>query len=245
MNANAGAARGESVADFIAGLVKTMRELKRPEPSRLMVAVFKGTASRQVLQGYALEQYAFLKFVVHCIASALGRMLERDNFLTLSANFSREVGFYQTPNHVDSFVKFGEALGLTRERMVSHVPLPETLGAMYTLSHFCHRSAAEAVAAFSLATEARGDILNENRRGERQPMQLSKVFRERHGLSEEAVEFYRIHEAVEGEDAEQGFAMIRPYADGAYNQALIRTAVVHTALTFDAMWYAWDRFVGA
>jgi pyrroloquinoline quinone (PQQ) biosynthesis protein C len=233
------------VEEFVDDLVRIMRELKRPEPSRLMVGIFKGTASAEAVAEYTKEQYVYSRFVVHSMASALGKMLERDNFLTLAENFSREAGFYQTSNHVEVLVKFGEALGLTRGEIEGHTPLPETLGAMYTVDYFCSRSAMEAVASFSLATEARGEIISQNREGKRTAPKLSEVFERNYGLSGDAVEFWRLHEEIEGEDAEQGFRMIRPYADSAYNQHRIRQAVVHTASTFDAMWYAWDRFLDA
>lgn len=119
------------------------------------------------------------------------------------------------------------------------------LGAMYTLDHFCRRSAAEAVAAFSLATEARGDILSENRDGRHEAPPLSRTFAENYGLDDAALRFWRIHEEIEGDDAEQGFRMIRTYADGAHAQGLIRRAVRETSLTFDAMWHGFDRFLDA
>lgn len=228
--------------DFIEDLVTTMRSLKRPRPSKLMVGIYKGTAPVGAVRGYALEQYQYSKFVVNCIAAAISRMLERDNFIMLSENFSREAGFYQTANHIDVLAKFGAALGLSRERMESHTPMPETLGAMYTLGHFCNRSAPEAVGAFSLATEARGDILSEKQDGTVMPS-FSTVFKQHYGMSDDDVDFYTMHELVEAEDAEMGFAMVRTYCDSAYNQHLIKQAVIHTSLTFDAMWYAWDRYL--
>lgn len=233
------------VDTFVEDIVATMRALKPPRPSRLMVAIFKGTASRAALGAYTKEQYHYSRFVVHSMASALGKMLERDNFLMMAENFSREAGFYQTRNHVDVLMQFGEALGVSRAEIEQHTPLPETLGAMYTLDHFCNRSAAEAVAAFSLATEARGDILSENKEGKHTAPPLSKVFTRHYGLDDHAVEFWRLHEEIEAGDAEMGFAMIRAYADSAYNQHLIRRAVVHTSLTFDTMWHAWDRLLEA
>jgi pyrroloquinoline quinone (PQQ) biosynthesis protein C len=231
------------VDEFVEDLVSTMRSLKRPKPSRLMVGIFTGKAPVEAVARYTLEQYAYSRFAVNCIAAAIARMLERDNFLMLSENFSREAGFYQTGNHVEILVNFGEALGLTREQIESHTPLPETLGAMYTLAYFCNRSAAEAVASFSIATEARGEILSENKDGTVTIPPFSEVFKRNYGLSDDAVAFWKLHEEIEGDDAEQGFKMIRAYADSAYNQHLIRQAVVHTSLTFDAMWYSWDRFL--
>ena len=232
-----------AVDDFIDDIVTTMRRLKPPRPSRLMVGFFKGTAPRGAVAAYTKEQYHYSRFVVHSMASAIGKMLERENFLMLAENFSREAGFYQTRNHVDVLMQFGEAFGLTREEIEEHTPLPETLGAMYTLDHFCNRSPAEAVAAFSLATEARGDILSENKEGKHTAPALSEVFKRNYGLDDHAVEFWSLHEQIEGDDAEMGFKMIRVYADSLHNQRLIRRAVVHTSLTFDSMWHAWDRLL--
>ncbi len=233
------------IDEFIDDLVATMRALKPGKPSKLMVAFFKGTAPREVVAAYTKEQYHYSRFVVHSMASAIGLMLERDNFLMLSENFSREAGFYQTKNHIDVLTKFGFAFGLTEADILDHTPLPETLGAMYTLDHFCNRSPAEAVAAFSLATEARGEILSENREGKHTAPKLSEVFKSNYGLDDEAVSFWKMHEDIEGDDAEMGFKMIRTYADSAYNQNLIRRAVIETSLTFDAMWHSWDRLLEA
>lgn len=231
------------VEDFIEDLVRLMRATKRPAPPRFWVAVYTGRASREAIGRYACEQYAYSRHVVHSMAAALANMVEREPFLMLSENYSREAGFYQTPNHVELLLDFGAAFGVDRDAMVRHTPLPETLGAMYTLDHFCRRSAAEGVAAFSLATEARGDILSENREGRHDAPPLSTVFREHYGLDDAALRFWRLHEEIEGDDAEQGFRMIRTYADGAHAQSLIRRAVLHTSLTFDAMWHAFDRLL--
>lgn len=133
--------------------------------------------------------------------------------------------------------------GARADARPGHTPLPETLGAMYTLAYFCNRSAAEAVASFSIATEARGEILGESKDRKVTIPPLSEVFKRNYGLSDDAVAFWRLHEEIEGDDAEQGFKMIRTYADSAHNQHLIRQAVVHTSVTFDAMWYACDRFL--
>lgn len=228
---------------FVDELVRTMRSLKRAQPSRLMVGIFTGTAPVHAVARYALEQYEYSRFAVNCIAVAIARMLERENFLLLSENFSKEAGFYQTGNHVEILIDFGEALGLTRDQIENHTPLPETLGAMYTLAYFCNRSAAEAEASFSIATEARGELLSENRDGKVTIPAFSEVFKRNYGLSDEAVGFWKLHQEIEGDDAEQGFKMIRTYADSSYNQNLIRQAVIQTSLTFDAMWYAWDQFL--
>jgi pyrroloquinoline quinone (PQQ) biosynthesis protein C len=231
------------VEEFIEDLVRDMRATKRAAPPRFWVAVYTGTASRAAIGRYACEQYAYSRHVVHSMAAAIANMVERESFLMLSENFSREAGFYQTPNHVDLLLDFGAAFGVGRQAMEQHTPTPETLGAMYTLDHFCRRSAAEAVAAFSLATEARGDLLRENREDRPAPPPLSSIFAEKYGLEEAALRFWRIHEEIEGADAEQGFQMIRTYADGAHVQGLIRRAVLETSLTFDAMWHGFDRFL--
>lgn len=231
------------IEEFIEKLVREMRSTKRAAPPRFWVAVYTGTASREAIGRYACEQYVYSRQVVHSMAAALANMVERDAFLMLSENFSREAGFYQTPNHVDLLLDFGAAFGVRREAMEQHVPTPETLGAMYTLDHFCRRSAAEAVAAFSLATEARGDLLREKREDRPAPPPLSSIFAEHYGLDDAALRFWRIHEEIEGDDAEQGFQMIRTYAGGAHAQAAIRRAVLETSLTFDAMWYGFDGFL--
>ena len=239
----AGTTTALPIEEFIAELVREMRATKRPSPPRFWVAVYTGEASRAAIGRYACEQYAFSRHVVHSMAAALANMVERDNFLMLAENFSREAGFFQTPNHVDLLLDFGAGFGVEREEMEQHTPTPVTLGAMYTLDHFCRRSAAEAVAAFSLATEARGEILSENRQGRHEAPPLSRIFAEKYGLDDEALRFWRIHEEIEGDDADQGFQMIRTYADGAHVQGLVRRAVRETSLTFDAMWHGFDRFL--
>lgn len=245
ITATAGGTSALSADDFVDDLVGIMRATKRSAPPRFWVAVYTGTASREAIGRYACEQYAYSRHVVHSMAAALANMVEREPFLMLSENFSREAGFYQTPNHVELLLDFGAAFGVDAQTMVGHTPLPETLGAMYTLDHFCRRSAAEGVAAFSLATEARGDILKENRQGRHEAPALSSVFRDHYGVGDEALRFWRLHEEIEGDDAEQGFQMIRAYADGAHVQELIRRAVLHTSLAFDAMWHGFDRLLTA
>lgn len=208
--------------------------------SRLWEAILSGKASRTAIRAFLKE-----KFFLHWhsepeIAAIVSLARDRDTFLALAKNFSREAGFYQTENHTELYIRFCQAFGLTRDELIAHVPLPETIGAFYTASYFRRASLEEAIAAFSLASEGRKRAPE----GEASGMKQSEAFKSHYGLTERDVEFWTVHEGeVEDEDIATGLELVRRYIRTPEQQARARHAFMMTTLTKQRMHEACDRFL--
>ncbi len=208
--------------------------------SRLWAAILSGEASRAAVRAYLKE-----KFFLHWrsepeIAAIVSLARDRDTMMALAKNFSREAGFYQTESHTELYVRFCEAFGLTREELIAHVPLPETIGAFYTSCYFRRASLEEAIAAFSLASEGR----RRAPKGEAAGMKQSKAFTRHYGLSARDVEFWTVHEGeFEEEDIELGLGLVRRYVRTAEQQGRARHAFMMTTLTKQRMYEACDQFL--
>ena len=214
------------------------RTVQRP---RLWEAILAGTASQQAIQAFLKE-----KFFLHWrsepeIAAMVALAKDRETVLALAKNFSREAGFYQTENHTELYIRFCEALGLTRAEMVEHTPLPETIGAFYTLSYFRRASLEEAIAAFSLASEGRKRAPQGESTGR---LKQSEAFVRHYGLTERDVEFWSIHEgAAEDEDIATGIGLVSRFVRTPEQQQRARHAFMMTTLTKQHMYEACDRFL--
>ncbi len=209
--------------------------------SRLWSAILEGKAPRPAVQAFLKE-----KFFLHWhsepeIAAIVSLARDRDTMLALAKNFSREAGFYQTEAHTELYIRFCEALGLTRRELIAHVPLPETIGAFYTAAYFRRASLEEAVAAFSLASEGRKRAPKGEAGG---AMKQSAAFKRHYGLTDRDVEFWTVHEGeVEEEDIATGLELARRYIGTAEQQSRARHAFMMTTLTKQRMYEACDRFL--
>ena len=214
--------------------------VKRP---RVWEAILAGTAPKSAIHAYLKE-----KFFLHWhsepeIAAMVSLAKDRATFMALAKNFSREAGFFQTENHTELYIRFCEAMGVSRESMIAHVPLPATIGAFYTLSYFRRASLEEAIAAFSLASEGRKRAPKGEATGR---MKQSEAFRKHYGLSTRDVEFWTVHEGeVEDEDIATGVELVRRFIHTPDQQSRARHAFIMTTLTKQHMYEACDQFLSA
>jgi len=131
--------------------------------------------------------------------------------------------------HPELFIRFGEAVGLSRAEMVEGQPLPATRALIdwFELSTK-QRSFIEAAAAINLAAE--GQVP-----GAFGPM--ARRLRENYGLSEEAVEFWDLHEMADADHSDVGDHIVVRFATDAAIQARVRDALQHS---LDAWWLFFD-----
>jgi pyrroloquinoline-quinone synthase len=136
--------------------------------------------------------------------------------------------------HPELFIRFGEAVGLSRAEMVEGRPLPATRALIdwFELSTK-QRSFIEAAAAINLAAE--GQVP-----GAFGPM--ARRLQENYGLSREAVEFWHIHELADAEHSEVGDNIVVRHATDAATQARVRDALQHS---LDAWWQFFDGIQAA
>ncbi|HKS59541.1 MAG TPA: iron-containing redox enzyme family protein, partial [Thermoplasmata archaeon] len=101
---------------------------RRPHPFVLALQ----HPSRAVLLGYVFEHQHFLRQWVRSCAFILARSERRDVAAYEIDNLNTEFGGFGTsaPAHYELLLRMGEALGETRERILTTPPLPRTRDAL-------------------------------------------------------------------------------------------------------------------
>jgi pyrroloquinoline quinone (PQQ) biosynthesis protein C len=219
--------------EFVAG--------HHPKDCKMIQAIANGTASKEAIQKFTKEFYAYSAFSVRAFAALVANTPDDISYQLMLQNFAGEAGLLNTPAHPVLFREFALATGVTEEELDNHIPLPSTLGAMFTLNHFMRGPFDEAVAGFGFAIEgpaaAWGKMLHDG-------------FKNNYDFDEKAMTFWVIHleeddegtglEAQHGENARR---LMQRFAATAEQQARIRRAFVHSVLVFEHFWTSMDQFV--
>jgi pyrroloquinoline-quinone synthase len=131
--------------------------------------------------------------------------------------------------HPELFIRFGEAVGLSREQMTEAVPLPGTAALIgwFELSSR-QRSFLEGAAAITLAAE--GQVP-----GAFGP--FARALEKHYGLSREAVAFWDIHEVADRDHSDIGRSSVIAHADSDDVRSAVRAAVERS---LEAWWAFFD-----
>src|SRR5512141_1467571 len=128
---------------------------------KLIPAIAAGTASREVIRRLAMEFYYLGKWMTPDFAVFIANapdaysltMEHSEHYAHWCQNFADETGFLRDPNHVQMKVDCCRQLGIGDEELRAYMPMPETIGSIYTLLYYCRRSYEEGLAAFGYARE--------------------------------------------------------------------------------------------
>ena len=155
------AAAALPVDQYLAELDRLIASHNAFEQDRVIPAIGKGTASREVVQRLALEFYCLGKWMTPEFALLVANAPDAYAF-TMDAsqhyhhwaqNFADEAGYLRDPNHVQMKVEFCRQLGLTDEDIRRYTPLPETVAMTFTMLYYIRRSYEEGLAVFGYAGE--------------------------------------------------------------------------------------------
>ena len=80
-------------------------------------------------------------------------MDDSEHYAHWAQNFADETGYLRDPNHVLMKVEYTRALEIPDDEVKAYVPMPETIGSVYTLLYYCRRSYEEALGALGYARE--------------------------------------------------------------------------------------------
>lgn len=119
--------------------------------------------------------------------------------------------------HNELYLRLGEALGSTRERMLTLDPHPETLALRsYWELVILNRSFAEGMAAGSLGGEAQlpGSAAR-----------FAKVLEEKYGLTHEQSAFWWVHEQADAEHGDAAFRFVASLCTTEEEQQKVRTTL--------------------
>src|SRR5262249_43220037 len=128
---------------------------------RVIPAIGRGTASREVVQRVALEFYVLGKWMTPEFAVLIANspdayaftMEDSVHYHHWAQNFADETGYLRDPNHVQMKVDFSHPLRLRADDTRRSQPLPETVAMACTMLSYARRSYEEGLAVFGYAGE--------------------------------------------------------------------------------------------
>lgn len=228
------------VEQFLDELKSFLRE-HHPKNSNIIQGIANGTASKRALQNFAKEVCAYSAISLRPIAALVSNTPDEMSFQLMVQNFASEAGLLNTPSHPKLFREFTLATGVTEEELDTHLPLPSTLGAMYTLERFLRGPFDEAVAGFGFAIEGPA--------AEWGKLVLAGL-RNYYELDEKGIRFWTLHfgenkegAALEKQHAENARRLMQRIAATKEQQARIGKAFIHSALVFENVFVGMDRFL--
>ena len=223
--------------DFIRDLLARIESRRTFGSHPLWLEIADGKLSREQLQLFAVQFFLQVREFPRAVSAMHANCPFPEERMKLAESiYEEETGRLSGCNqpHPEIFIRFGEAVGLTRAAMVDGSPLPATRALIdwFELSSK-QRSFIEAAAAMNLAAE--GQVP-----GAFGPM--ARRLQENYGLSRDAVAFWDIHELADAEHSEVGDNIVVRHATDAATQARVREALQHS---LDAWWQFFDGIQAA
>ena len=118
--------------------------------------------------------------------------------------------------HHELYLRLGEAVGISRERLYGWPLCPEAIGFMNFFENICGRSFLEGASAHMLAAEAQVPGY---------AGKMSEAFQKHYGLSAEQAAFWTVHEDADKEHSDIGRELLDSFAATDEDQDLVRKAV--------------------
>jgi len=217
---------------FIRDLVARIEARRTFGGHPLWHEIADGKLSRDQLKRFAVQFFLQVREFPRAVSAMHANCPFAEERMELAENvYEEETGRISGCNqpHPELFIRFGEALGLSRTEMVEGRPLPATRALIdwFELSTK-QRSFIEAAAAINLAAE--GQVP-----GAFGPM--ARRLQEHYGLSEAAVEFWDVHEMADADHSDVGDHIVVRHATDAAMQDRVRDALQHS---LDAWWQFFD-----
>ena len=218
--------------DFIQDLVARIEARRTFGRHPLWLEIADGKPSREQLKLFAVQFFLQVREVPRAVSAMHANCPFPDLRMELAESvYEEETGRISGCNqpHPELFIRFGEAVGLSRAEMIEGQPLPATRALIdwFELSTK-QRSFIEAAAAITLAAE--GQVP-----GAFGPM--ARRLQENYGLSREAVEFWDVHELADAEHSQVGDNIVVRHATDTATQTRVRDALQHS---LDAWWQFFD-----
>jgi pyrroloquinoline quinone (PQQ) biosynthesis protein C len=209
--------------------------------NKVIAAIGDGTASLAVVKRYATELYylglwmtpEFALLIANAPDAYALTMEHSEHYAHWCQNVADETGFLRDPNHVQMKVDHCRQLGITDEALRAYVPMPETVGSIYTLLYYCRRSYEEGLAAFGYARERVAGMS-----GYAQTVYTGLA--RHYGIK---AKNFEVHAYAETEHGDKALELMRKVVITADVQRRCRQAVRHTILTNEWRARAMNRWL--
>ena len=229
------------VDEFLAELDAFIEAHSPYTQNKVVPAIGNGTAGIEVVKRYAKELYylglwmtpEFPLLIANAPDTDAFVMDDSEHYAHWAQNFADETGYLRDPNHVLMKVEYTRALGIPDEEVRSYVPMPETIGSVYTLLYYCRRSYEEALGALGYARERAA-----GRNGYAKT--LYQGLWKHYGIKVKDLE---VHAYAEQEHGDKALELMQRICTTAYVQTRVRRAVQHTILTNEWRTWALNRWL--
>jgi pyrroloquinoline quinone (PQQ) biosynthesis protein C len=215
---------------------------KRSQPGagRFFMSLARGDLPRDLLVLWAKDMYHFIQPGIPALTAWLSHaptVVERDSARLVARNLAGELGFLREPDHRDLYLKLLEGIGVTEADAKAHLPLASTIGAASVLGAFCRSSFEEGLGSFGLGVELQVPG---------RPNGAAVIYEglKRAGVSEDTLEFYRIHVEAEEEHGDNAERALAPFVQTAQQQTLVRHAFRWTVTALSGMQRGFDAYLG-
>jgi pyrroloquinoline quinone (PQQ) biosynthesis protein C len=223
------------VDEFLAELDAFIEEHSPYTQNKVVPAIGAGTATLDVVKRYAKELYylglwmtpEFPLLIANSPDTDAFTMDDSEHYAHWAQNFADETGYLRDPNHVLMKVEYTRALGITDDDVKAYVPMPETIGSVFTLLYYCRRSYEEALGALGYARERAA-----GRSGYAKT--LYQGLWKHYGIKVKDLE---VHAYAEAEHGDKALELMQRVCITADVQRRVRRAVQHTILTNE--WRTW------
>jgi len=217
------------VGEFIAQLDQFIAEHNPYRQSKVIPAIGGGQASLEVVKRYAKELYylglwmtpEFPLLIANAPDTDAFTLEDSEHYAHWTQNFADECGYLRDPNHVLMKVEYTRALGIPDEELRAYVPMPETIGSVYTMLYYVRRSYEEGLAAFGYARERVAGMSGYAK------TPYEGLYRH-YGVRVKDLE---VHAYAEQEHGDKALELMQRVCTSAHVQRRVRQAVEHTILT--------------
>jgi pyrroloquinoline quinone (PQQ) biosynthesis protein C len=234
-------ARALPVDGFLAELDDFIEAHSPYTQNKVVPAIGAGTASLDVVKRYAKELYylglwmtpEFPLLIANAPDADAFTLDDSEHFAHWAQNFADETGYLRDPNHVLMKVEYTRALGIPDQEVRAYVPMPETIGSVYTLLYYCRRSYEEALGALGYARERAA-----GRSGYAKTLYVGLW--KHYGIKVKDLE---VHAYAEAEHGDKALELMQRVCTTASVQQRVRRAVQHTILTNEWRTWALNRWL--
>ena len=209
---------------FVLSLEDLVKETMTVD-NRIWPAVAEGRLSEEYLTRLCKEYYFLGRWFTAEFGTLVSNAPDVDSlFMETSEhmahwaqNLADEVGFLGDPHHVGMKIEWAHQLGISADELDQFIPMPETIGLVFTSLYYMRRSYEEGLAAFGWAGEKYAASTGYAK-------MLYEGMREHYGMD---VENFRIHAYAEEDHGDKAEYLLKDVATTAGAQRRIRRAILH------------------
>ncbi len=229
------------VDEFMAELDAVIEAHDPYRINKIIHAIGEGIASLEIVKRYAKELYYLGRWMTPefplLIANAPDtdslKLETSEHYFHWCQNFADECGYLGDPNHVGMKVEHCRQLGISDEELLGYVPMPETIGSVFTMLYYIRSSYEEGLAAFGYARERVA-----GRSG--YAAVLYNGLSKHYGMT---VKNYSVHAYAEQEHGDKAAELLRKVVTSPHVQERVRRAITHTIVTNEWRSHALNRWL--